>query len=326
MSVMFDDDLARLGPIASRQAGAFHIGQAEALGIPRRKVRAAVVAGALVELHPNVLRLAATPPSDLQSVWASVLQVGGGRLDSTSIGSHESVFRARGITHVPFEAAVTVPPGSAHRFVGIRVHRMGDLRPDMVEHLDGLPLTTIARAVVDVASVFRRTRLDNVIDHVTITQRCVTIGAIERALRRSNRRGRRNIAVLQALLDLRGDVVPRSRSEKLADELLAASGLPVPIHEYPHPGWTLGDAFVDRAWPDAMLIVEIDGRSWHQRERDMQKDRARDRSAGLVGWYTARFTHREVHDEPRSFVSDVVGLYGQRRDQLATANSGQGGR
>jgi len=246
-----------------------------------------------------------------------ILWLGDGIVGDHAVGSHEAMLCARGIERVQFEPVVSVPPLANQRHAGIRVHRLGDLRGDMIEYVDGLPLTTVARGVIDVSSTFRRNRLDQLIDQLTITERVTTLGAVERTLRRSNRRGRRGIRVLQELLDARGEIAPRSRSEKLADELLARSDLPPPVHEYPHPGWTLGDAFVDRAWADAMLIVEIDGRSWHQRDRDMQKDRARDRSAGLVGWFTARFLHSEVRDEPDAFIADVVGIYEQRRSQLA---------
>jgi hypothetical protein len=313
---MHDAKLARLAPITARQAGAFHVRQAANIGIDRRTITAAMRAGVLVRLHANVFSFAGIPPTDLRRVWAAVLQVGDGTVGDHAVGSHEATFRARGVAHVPHEAVVSVRPGSNQRHNGIRVHRFGDLHPDMVEYVDGLPLTTIARGIVDLTSVFRRARLDQLLDHVTITERSTTLGAVDRALRRSNRRGRRNIRMLQELLDARDEHAPRSLSEQLADDLLAGTDLPAPQREYPHPGWELGPAFVDRAWPDVMLIVEIDGRSWHERERDMQKDRERDRAAGLVGWYTARFIHREVRDEPDVFVSDVVGLYRQRLIQL----------
>ncbi len=315
---MYNDRLARLAPITARQAGAFHVAQAEHVGVDRRTINSARRSGAVIRLHANVFGFAGMAPTELRAVWAAVLQVGGGTVGDHAVGSHEAMFRVRGIGHVEFAPVVSVPPDANQRHTGIRVHRFGDLLPDMVEYVEGLPLTTVARGVVDVASTFRRDRLDQLLDRLTITERSTTLGAIDRALRRSNRRGRRNIGQLQDLLDARGEQVPRSLSERLADELLAGTDLPTPIHEYPHPGWTLGDAFVDRAWPDAMLIVEIDGRSWHERDRDMQKDRARDRSAGLVGWYTARFIHREVRDEPEAFIADVVGIHEQRLRQLGT--------
>lgn len=319
---MRNDDHDRLARLAAAQHGVFHLAQAEALGLARRNLRYAERTGGLDAVHAKVWRMPGSPPSDLQTIWAAVLQVGGGSLDvdpidaATAVASHESAFVVRGILHVPFALAVTTGAGGNQHHPGIRVHRFCDLRPDMVELVDGLPTTTIPRTVVDVASVFRRQRLDDLLDRLTITDRSTTLGAVHRALRRSNRRGRRNIGILQELLDERDRAVPRSVAERDAEELLARSGLPAPVREYPHPGWTVGNAFVDMAWPEAMLIVEIDSRSWHARERAMAKDRARDRSAGAAGWYTARVVHREVVDEPDAVIADIVAIYEQRVAQL----------
>lgn len=312
---MRNDDHRLLAEIAGAQHGVVHATQAAEAGIALRNLRYAERQGGLVRAHPKVWRLPGAPVTIVQQLWGAVLQVGGGPVGD-AVASHESCFAIRGISHVPFEVVVSTGVGGNQHHDGIRVHRFCDLRPDMVEHVDGLPTTTLARAVVDVTSRFRKERLDQLIDRLTVTNRVTSLGSIDRALRRSNRRGRLNIRTLQELLDSRDEKFPRSLSERSADELLATTDLPSPIHEYPHPGWSLGDAFVDRAWPEAMLIVEIDGRSWHARERDMQKDRARDRSAGRAGWYTARFIHREVRDEPWAFIADVVGLFHQRLAQI----------
>lgn len=311
-----NDAHERLARLAAAQHGVFHLDQATELGVDRRRLRYAEARGGLHLVHPRVWRIPGSPETTKQAVWGAVLQVGAGHLDGDVAASHESCFGARGITHVPFELAVSTGTDGNQHHDGIRVHRFCDLRPGMIEMVDGLPVTSVARGVVDVASVFRRDRMDQLIDRVTITEGITTLGAIDRALRRSNRRGRRNIRVLQELLDRRGDEVPRSVAERLADELLATTDLPRPIAEYPHPGWDLGPAFVDRAWPEVMLIVEIDGRSWHSRERDMARDRQRDRAAGRSGWHTARFLARELRDEPQAFVADVVALHERRRTQL----------
>ena len=312
-----NDDHDRLAQLAASQHGVFHLAQAEALGLARRNLRYAERAGGLETVHSKVWRMPGSPATDRQAIWAAVLQVGRGELDGSVVASHEACFALRGIAHVPFGLAVsTVQHGNQHH-PGIRVHRFCDLRTDMIELGDGVPTTTIPRAVVDVASVFRRRRMDDLLDRLTITDRATTLGAVHRTLRLSNRRGRRNIAILQELLDAREEVVPRSVAERDAEELIARTGLPSPVREYPHPGWTLGNAFVDMAWPEAMLIVEIDSRSWHARELAMAKDRARDRSAGAAGWYTARVIHREVVDEPDDVVADIVGIYQQRVAQLS---------
>lgn len=202
----------------------------------------------------------------------------------------------------------------------IRVHRVCDLHSDMVMTIDGIPTTKLPRAVVDVASTFRAHRLDALLDRVTITDRRTSIGPIERTMRRSNAHGRRGIGTLRQLLDERAtaDESPRSIAEQVVDELLSGSRtLPEPVPEFPLPGWESGSAFVDRAWPDAMLILEIDSRTWHSREKDMTKDRARDRSAAKAGWQTIRIMYSELRDEPQASVADIDQTYRTRVAQLA---------
>jgi very-short-patch-repair endonuclease len=70
--------------------------------------------------------------------------------------------------------------------------------------------------------------------------------------------------------------------------------------------------FVDRCWPEAKLILEIDGRRWHARERDMAKDRARDREAARLGWQTVRVLDEEVGDCLGAVVDDMVTIYAER--------------
>lgn len=100
------------------------------------------------------------------------------------------------------------------------------------------------------------------------------------------------------------------------DVLLARTDLPTPIKEYPVPSLAPGEGFADRAWEDAKLILEIDGRTHHERRRAMRRDRARDRSAGVMGWQTVRVLDEEVRLEPALVVDDIVGVYRQRMHQL----------
>jgi very-short-patch-repair endonuclease len=77
--------------------------------------------------------------------------------------------------------------------------------------------------------------------------------------------------------------------------------------------------YVDRCWPEAYLIVEIDGRSWHAREAAMAADRARDRTAARVGWQTLRILDEELTDCPVVVVDDLVTAYLTRLGQLRAA-------
>jgi Protein of unknown function (DUF559) len=214
-----------------------------------------------------------------------------------------------------------VPPWSRSSGTGVRVHRH-ELPEEHRATVDGIPTTTLPRAIVDIASSVSPVTLAYLVDRATVTQRVTTVAAIGRALRQSSRRGRRRIAELTKILDHRrpGEPAPRSRVERQVDEALATTDLPRPLTEYPVPSLAPGLGFVDRAWPDARLILEVDGRTWHARERDMAKDRARDRAAARAGWLTLRVLDEEVRDLLDAVLDDVVDVHHRRAREIASAS------
>jgi hypothetical protein len=302
-----------LTELAASQDGVFSVEQAAAVGVDRRRLTRAEEAGILVRRHPRVHAFAGIPPTSRSAVRAATLQVAGSR------ASHESALNLHRVPSISFEVAVSVGFGAAHGHDGIRVHRFRRLLDEHCLAVDGIETTTLERAVVDVASVFGRARLEYLVDQLTITSRRSSVGAIGRALRQVDRRGRVHIGTLGQILDARraSEPAPRSRLERRVDELLAAAPLPRPLHEHPLPSPSELRGFVDRAWVEAMLIVEIDGRTWHAREASMAKDRARDRAAASVGWQTIRVLDEEVTDCPTQVIDDVVAAYTMRVTQLA---------
>jgi hypothetical protein len=302
--------------LASSQDGVFSVAQAGELGVHRRQLVRAVHAGTLVRVHADVFGIAGAARMDRARVRAGVLQVRG------STASHESTLLLRGVDRIPSVVALTVDRATAgHTHPGIRVHRFRDLHPDHLTEIAGIPTTTIERAVVDLASVFSRARLDHLLDDLTITRRLTSIGRIGRVLRQVDRRGRDRIGRLPELLAARnpGEPAPRSRLERRVDELVSRTQLPRPLKEHPLPSDQEYRGLVDRCWPEAHLILEIDGRSWHARESAMAADRARDRAAARVGWQTLRVLDEELRDCPDVVVDDLVVAFMARREQLRTA-------
>lgn len=293
---------------ASEHHGVASVREAARLGVDRRQLRRAEAAGLIEFVHPDVVRFRGTVVTRHLRVAAAVSQI----RDSTA--SHESALWLHGVPRVPFAVAVTTAPSGCSSRWGIRIHRSGDLEPDQVTRIDGIPVTTLPRTVVDLSSVFGRARLAYLIDHLTIVERRTSVGEIQRVLRQVNRRGRPGIGVLQPLLDARspGDAAPRSRVERRVDRLLETSGLlPVPSAEYPLPTDDL-EGLVDRAWEGVRMILEIDGRAWHAREAAMARDRARDRAAAAGGWLTLRVLDSEVAQDPAGVLRDLEAAYRSR--------------
>jgi hypothetical protein len=71
-------------------------------------------------------------------------------------------------------------------------------------------------------------------------------------------------------------------------------------------GKTLPDAvFVDFAWPEYGLIVEIDGKADHSDEEDVDYDGRRQWALERLRWRVLRFTGSEVFRDPKGFAAKV---------------------
>jgi hypothetical protein len=304
--------LGDLTSLAATQDGVFSASQAEAMGIPRQRLSRAVVSGVLARRHSSVYFFASTPMSDRAAIRAATLQL------HASVASHESALRLHGVVAVPADLVLSVGNQAHHRIDGLRIHRVRDLAPAHRAVVGGIPTTTLERAVIDVSCVFGRARYEHLIDAVTITRRMTSVGSLARVLRQVNRHGRLGIGKVGATLDLRrpNGPAPRSTLERRVDELLDGSPLPIPLPEHPLPTDGRYRGFVDRAWPEAMLILEIDGRTWHSREQDVARDRARDREAARHGWQTLRVLDEEVDEHSDAVLDDIMTTYAQRVMQL----------
>jgi hypothetical protein len=62
---------------------------------------------------------------------------------------------------------------------------------------------------------------------------------------------------------------------------------------------------VDCLWPDAGLIVELDGRGFHDTPMAFESDRARDRELIAAGWRVIRVTYRQLRREPAALAVDL---------------------
>jgi hypothetical protein len=64
----------------------------------------------------------------------------------------------------------------------------------------------------------------------------------------------------------------------------------------------------DFVWRARRLVVETDGRAAHLSRRAFENDRRRDQRLMLAGWHGARFTWRQLEDEPATVVATLRGL------------------
>src|SRR5690606_28464156 len=111
--------------------------------------------------------------------------------------------------------------------------------------------------------------------------------------RAAGRRGLRGLT--RALMVVRPqDGLTRSELERRALRLRARAGIGTPgVNE------RLGRYEVDLLWRERGLVVELDGREWHDTADAFERDRRRDADLMAGGWRVMRLTWRQVVNEPR---------------------------
>lgn len=212
---------------------------------------------------------------------------------------------------------VTVPHSGWQRLPGVRVHQISDLAAANVVVVDGMPVTDLERTIVDLAAVWQRGRLRLVVEGA-VDDRRTTDAAIGACLQSVARRGKPGVRLLAAVLDDRGPgkAPPMSALERAFADMIRSSPLPEPVRQYPIPRDDGVRNLTDSAWPAVQLIVEVDGRRWHQRLADMKRDRDRDLKASAAGWLVVRLLHEHVVNAPELTLSELVAVYEARASQL----------
>jgi very-short-patch-repair endonuclease len=293
--------------LARRQFGVFSRCQAMECGATPSLVKRRIAAGSWVPVAEGVYRLRDYPESWPASLLTAVLATTG-----PAVVSHEAAAALHGLaTFQPGRVVVTIRHGAGRQRSGVGVHQLDDLRDEHVMALHGIPVTTIARTIVDLAAVCRRARVAHVVDEALADGR-VTVDELWRCFDDIARPAKPGVRTMRRVLGAHSDETVRSKTklERLLFRVLRRGGLPRPHVEYPFPGRLPGEGRVDAAYPDVKLIIEADSRRWHTRKRDFAVDRQRDNEATLAGWRTLRFTWADLTKEPRAVVQAIRAALG----------------
>jgi hypothetical protein len=182
---------------------------------------------------------------------------------------------------------------------GIRLHRTRAIGDDEVTTLRGLPITTPARSLLDLAAGgLNRTRLQLAVDRAE-QQRALDFADLHELLARFPQRA--GSPSLRAVLAAYSDPLDvRSELETLVLALCDAHGLPRPL-----VNTVIEGKVRDFCWPARRLVVEADSYAWHRSPSALDADRERDVELTLAGWRVLRFTHAQVTRRSR-WVADAI--------------------
>jgi very-short-patch-repair endonuclease len=184
---------------------------------------------------------------------------------------------------------VTLPTGG-HNRPGIIVHHTA-LHPADITRRHGIPVTSAARTLLDLAATEPTAELDRALNEAGL-QRRVSPHSLDEQFNRYPRH--KGTAALKAAT--RPDpAFTRSEAERRALDLIRRAGLPAPQTNQRIEGHE-----VDLVWRQARLIVEIDGYAYHSTRRSFEQDRRRDQRLITAGWRVVRVTWRQLTERPEA--------------------------
>jgi hypothetical protein len=283
-----------VGELATVQHGVVAWWQLRDAGIPRAFVDTRLARGRLHIIHRGVYGVGHPVLGREGRYLAAVLALG-----PTAVLSHYSAAAHWGILP-PRDGGpvhVSLPLRRAKQRDGIRVHC--PVAAFEEERVGGIPVTTVAHTLLDLADVADRATLGQAVEGAERAR----VFDLE-AIRRASASGRGGCRALSAAIAWYREAPTRSELERRFLVLCADHGI-----ERPLVNTTVAGFVVDFVWPEQRLVVETDGHAWHSRtDLAAERDRRRDAALTLAGYRTQRFTWRQVVDEPALVVAVLRSL------------------
>ena len=257
--------------VAEAQGGCVARRQLMALGCTARVVHRMLERGYLRALHRGVYAVGHLPRTHLAAWWAAVLACGEG-----AAVSHGTAAAGLALLRPSRRLHVTTPAKRSRR--GIATHRADVERV----YVAGLPCTTVARTLVDLAGCVPHRVLESAVRQAQV-RGVLDIDAVGIVLLGAPRA--RGVRRLRAILDDPVALAPtRSREERAALEAVLQAGHPWPVVGGVVPGTAEN---VDLHWPASRLVLEIDGPT-HDTAVQRRRDARRDATLRLLGWRVVR--------------------------------------
>lgn len=283
---------AVLARVATRQHGVISRRQILALGLDPSFIERNVAARRLHRLHRGVYAVGHTRLTQ-RSYWlAAILACG-----ESSFLSHRSAAALWCIAFLELGRIDVMTPGRGGRSrPGIATRRTRNLPPDERTEIDGIPVTTVPRTLLDLAAIASPTQLRKAVaeadrlellDVPSLTSLC------------DSRSGCQGTAALRRIaLEQRGPMsVTKSPPETDFLAACISRGLPTPAVNVPLAGYE-----ADFLWRDARLVVEIDSRGYHRSWAEQEHDRAKDADLQEAGLIVLRYSRNTLlAEEDRVF-------------------------
>jgi Protein of unknown function (DUF559) len=303
----------RVARLAGRQQARITRAQLRQLGVGTSTIGDWKAAHYLHPRLPGVYAVGTTAHTDISALFEAVLYAGPGAMLSHATAVHWLGL----IDHPPAQIHVSTPRRRAS-LAGVRVH--GRRALERAVHR-GIPVTTIAQSLLDLAAVSERRPVP-----------------VRVALARLDFRHEFDVGALEAAC---GAGCPGSRLLKWSianhDPRFALTRSPLEDDwivvceqlDIPKPDAVNGHVHgirCDNIYTDAKLIVELDGYDNHRSPAQVRRDHRNDRILRKHGWLVLRYGWQDVHDDAAAVAAEVLSELAQRTPRAlrpATTDDGE---
>jgi hypothetical protein len=294
---------------AQRQHGLVTRRQAQRFGLSARQIDHRVATGRWTVERPGVYAGGWVPPSIEQAVLAVVLAIG-----QPCALSHGTAAVVWGLP-VPRPARIYVATPRAKRVAleGVAQHRRVQWWLDDVTVHRRIPVTTVARTVVDCGAALGAERLGQVVDEA-LRRKLLRLEELSACVGRLLQVRARSLRPVRTVLEERSAMPERGANdgELQVLEALRRAGLPLPVsqHRVVVGGRTRQ---LDYAYPAHKIAIEFDGFGEHGLLRStFDDDRVRGNALALSGWLVLHFTTRSTAAEIAERTREALALAAAR--------------
>ena len=285
--------------LARNQHGVFRRDHALSVGFTDRSISTRLRNGQWLRLAAGVYALNGSPATWLRQLKAAELSASVAAISGTN---GAALHELTGIRAGRIE--ITVPSTASGRSNLAVVRRTDHVATTSVH---GIRCVTAAQAIVDISGRVSVRRLERALDDLVARDPDELSAVRERFIVAARLRWR-GLADLRQLLDARGDgyVPPQSKLEAAFAAVLSHPAIPPVIWQAPLPWRPASPQRVDVLVPTWRMILEADGRRWHTRVGDFERDRWRDNEAIAHGYLPLRFGWHDIVEHPERVRATVL--------------------
>jgi very-short-patch-repair endonuclease len=290
--------LSAIRELVARQHGVIARRQLLAIGLSAGGIDHWVRNERLVVVRRGVYALGHAELRRQGHVLAAVLAVG-----DDAVLSHRSAARQWGLR--PWSGTfveISVPSRRGIKVKrDLRVHNATDLHPWEITEDDGIPLTTPARTLLDLAAVVPPHQLRRAVERAEQLEIYDHVAVLRVLAAHPRRPGSPALKALLADLQAHGTTsMTRSDLEALFLQLCLDHDLPRPqVNRYDN------GRELDFRWPERRVAVETNG-FWVHRTRDaFERDHVRRLELEAAGWRVISLTWRQVTRRPHAIAEHV---------------------